>query len=154
MKNNSTTNFIKEITLLALESEGWETVIQNGYIIASKDGEKDLIICCTARRLSSGKVAETMMINAPIGKVQKMERYLDGIDDDCVPCIAFGIIKYNIDKFEIAIVPVEAIKENAEKGGVYSITETGGYYYNYSKLKGNELPPSAILRKKWSADKK
>ena len=116
-------------------------------MFASKDGEqKDLIICCTARCLSQGNFTETKMANATFGKIKKMVDYLDTIDDDCIPCIAFGIIKYTIDDFEIAIIPVEAIKELAQ----YSITECGGYYYNYSKLKDNELHPRAILRKQWS----
>ena len=76
--------------------------------------------------------------------------YLNTIDDDCIPCIAFGIIKYSIDDFELAIIPVKAIKDFAKKGSVYSITESGGYYYNYSKLEDNELPRDAILRQQWS----
>ena len=90
------------------------------------------------------------MINAKFGKIQKMLDYLDTIDDDCIPCIAFGIIKYSIDDFEVAVIPVTVIKELAKKGTVYSTTESGGYYYNFSKLVDNELPPRAILRKQWS----
>lgn len=150
MSIKSTTNFIKELAILALDGDGWDTVFDNGYIFASKDGERDLIICCTARCLSQGKFTESKVVNATFGKIEKMESYLKTIDDDCMLCIAFGIIKYSPDDFEIAIIPVEAIIENAHKGGVYSITDNGGYYYNYSKLNDNELPPSAILRKQWS----
>lgn len=151
MNIKSTVNFIKETTLLALDSNGWDTHFENGYVFASKDGEpKDLIICCKARCLSQGQFTETKMINATFGKIDKMVEYLNTIDDDCIPCIAFGIIKYSIDDFELAIIPVEAIKDLAQKGTVYSITESGGYYYNYSKLEDNELPPRAILRKQWS----
>ena len=151
MNIKSTMNFVKETTILALESKGWDTYFENGYIFASKDGEpKELIICCSARCLSKGKFIETKMINATFGKINKMINYLDSIDDDCIPCIAFGIIKYSVDDFELAIIPVEAIEDLAQKGSVYSITEGGGYYYNYSKLNDNELPPRAILRKQWS----
>lgn len=151
MQIRNTINFIKETTLLTLNDDGWETHFENGYVFASKNGEqKNLIICCTARCLSQGEFTETKMINASFGKVNKMLNYLNSIDDDCIPCIAFGIIKYSIDDFELAIIPVEAIKDLAQKGSVYSITESGGFYYNYSKLKDNELPPRAILRKQWS----
>ncbi len=151
MNIKNTVNFVKETTLLALDSDGWDTHLENGYVFASKDGEaNDLIICCTARCLSQGQFTETKLVNATFGKINKMVDYLKTIDDDCIPCIAFGIIKYSIDDFEIAIIPVAAIKDLAQKGTVYSITESGGYYYNYSKLEDNELPPRAILRKQWS----
>lgn len=151
MNIKSTTNFIKELTILSLASKGWDTHFENGYVFASKDGEpKDLIVCCSARCLSQGKFTETKLINATFGKVDKMLDYLNTIDDDCIPCIAFGIIKYSIDDFELAIIPVKAIKDFAKKGSVYSITESGGYYYNYSKLEDNELPRDAILRQQWS----
>ena len=151
MNTRNTANFIKDITLLALDSDGWETSVENGYIFASKAEEAhDLIICCAARCLSQGDFKETKMINAPFGKVNKMINYLAASDDDCIPCIAFGIIKYSVDEFEVALVPVSAIEDLAQRGSVYSITETGGYYYNYSKLGSGELPPRAILRKEWS----
>lgn len=152
MNIKSTINFIKETTLLALDSKGWDTHSENGYVFASKDGEpKDLIICCSARCLSQGEFIESKMINATYGKVDKMLDYLKTIDEDCIPCIAFGIIKYSIDDFELAIIPVEAIKDLAQKGTVYSMTKNGGFYYNYSKLEHNELPPRAILRQQWSS---
>lgn len=151
MNIKNTMDFVKELTLLALESNGWNAHFENGYVLASKDGEKqDLIICCTARCLSQGNFIESKMVNATFGKIRKMQNYLNTIEDDCIPCIAFGIIKYTIDEFEIAVVPVEVIKDLAEKGTVYSMTECGGYYYNYSKLKAGELPPGAILRKEWA----
>ena len=151
MNIKNTINFMKETTLLALERDGWDAHFENGYVFASKDGEpNDLLICCTARCLSQGQFTETKMINATLGKVNKMLEYLHTIDADCIPCIAFGIIKYSIDDFEVTITPVEAIKDLAQKGSVYSMTEGGGYYYNYSKLADNEFPPRAILRKQWS----
>ena len=129
MNIKNTVNFVKETTLLALDSDGWDTHLENGYVFASKDGEaNDLIICCTARCLSQGQFTETKLVNATFGKINKMVDYLKTIDDDCIPCIAFGIIKYSIDDFEIAIIPVAAIKDLAQKGTVYSITESGGYY--------------------------
>lgn len=151
MNIKSISNFVKELTVLTLNDAGWETYFENGYIFASKDGEpKDLIICCKARCLSTGNFIETKMISATFGKINKMKNYLNTIDSDCIPCIAYGLVKYSIDDIELAIVPISAIEDLAEKGGVYSITENGGYYYNFSKLKDKELPPRAILRKQWS----
>ena len=150
MKTQSTINFVKELTLQALVNDGWDTYLDGGYIIASREGvDKDLLICTTARSLSKGNSVETTPVNCSFGKVNKMIQYLDTIENDCIPCIAFGIIKYTIDDFEISIIPVSAIEEFSKPGSVYSVASSK-YYYNFAKIESGKLPPNAILRKQWN----
>ena len=42
MNIKSTTNFIKELTILSLASKGWDTHFENGYVLLQKMGNQKI----------------------------------------------------------------------------------------------------------------
>lgn len=90
------------------------------------------------------------MVSAKIPKINKLKEVLKNDTYSSIPCISYGIAKYSIDDFELSIVPLSVIENNAKSGGVYSITKNG-YYYNYTQVRENELPIGCIYRKLWKA---
>lgn len=148
---NNTAEFFDELTAATLSNSGWEVEKKSGYVIASREDQKrDLIICTVGRCLSNVNTKETPMVIAKIGKVEKMLRYLDTIPNDCVACISYGVAKFSMNDFELTIVPVDVMRENAKRGGVYSTTDRG-FFYNYTQLEDFEVPTGAIMRKCWKA---
>lgn len=148
---NNTSEFFEELTKAALTNSGWEVELVNGFIRATHpNSEESYLICTVGRSLSDRQKKETPMISAKIPKINKLKEVLKNDTYSSIPCISYGIAKYSIDDFELAIVPLNVIEENAKSGGVYSVTKKG-YYYNYTQIRENEVPIGCVYRKLWKA---
>ena len=148
---DNTAEFFEELTKATLTNSGWEVEEKKGFIYAQHPNRTSIFLCVVGRCLSDVNSKETPMISAKMGKISKMMESMNEIADKPIPCISFGVAKFSMDNFEIAIVPLKAIEDNAKSCSVYSITKNG-YFYNYTQIHDTEIPKDAILRKTWSSN--
>ena len=126
----------RSMIIAALESKGYSVNFEGPYLRAHlNDDVNDLLIYCASKEFS---------------RKTKRETTAEESQDVFNLCIAYSLIKYQITDLEVVILPVQAIENNAEVGGVYS-RSSEKYYYNYDAIKNDELPPGGILRILWSS---
>lgn len=147
--NFNVRNFFEQLLIFNLKSQGFEMEETNTKLIHAYNpsNQEELIISLVTRNLSNKNEKESSVVNASKDVVEKLKSETSLLGRNVITCIAFGIAKYGLDEFELAIIPTELIKNKAVKGGVFSITD-GGYYYDYQKaIQADEN--DLILRKKW-----
>jgi hypothetical protein len=141
----------KSMIIGALESKGYSVNFEGPYLRAHlNDDDNDLLIYCASKEFSRKTKRETTQFKVEDSAINKLKNYADESQDVFNLCIAYSLIKYQITDLEVVIIPVQAIENNAEVGGVYS-RSSEKYYYNYDAIKNDELPPGGILRILWSS---
>lgn len=150
MKLNNTRNYFTELTISVLQEAGWETKLEEGYIIANKNNDEERLVIYVVSNVIGLKESSTSVAKEkPILKLKRKSELLAG---DNTPCISYGIAKKSLTELEVLITPVSAIEEYGYVGGEYS-RASNHYHYNYMKVNENELPKGAILRYCWSGKK-
>ncbi|MFT4452347.1 hypothetical protein [Parvimonas sp. G1425] len=140
--------FFEQLLIFNLESEGYEVLSEGKIIRAYKESTNaELIIALVTRNLSNVKTTETSVVKAATEVVKKLKSETSVLGENSNCCIAFGIAKYGLDEFELAIIPTEIIEKKSVCGGVYAITNLG-YFYDYQKFKADNKE-EMILRKSW-----
>lgn len=147
--NFNVRKFFEQLLIFNLKSQGYEMEEGNSKLIHAYNpsNQEELIISLVTRNLSNKNETESSVINASKDVVEKLKSETTLLGRDVKTCIAFGIAKYGLDEFELAVIPTELIENKAVKGGVFAITD-GGHYYDYQKITiadENDL----VLRKKW-----
>ena len=138
------------LIMAVLEEQGYEVSIgEDGFIQAESEEKDSLLILPKGRCLSDIEKLETAHVCAEEKKVDKLKKKAEELESTCIPCIGFGIGKYSYCNSEICIVPTDILESKAKKGTVYSISSKK-YYYNYTKVEGDAIPPGAILRMNWN----
>lgn len=147
--NFNVRKFFEQLLIFNLKEQGFEMEEGNSKLIHAynPNNEEELIISLVTRNLSNKSEKESSVVNASKDVVEKLKSDISLLGRNSRTCLAFGIAKYGLDEFELAIVPTEVIENKATKGGVFAITN-GGYYYDYQKIEqANEK--DLVLRKKW-----
>lgn len=154
--------------LACLGVEGYEVSFGKTYIEAF-GADNNLVIFPVNRCLSDKQQAETTLVAATEVGVRKfLEHYyidsdlldmtdvsaedfytiIDDVSTVAIPCIAYCVCKYTYADIEICVVPISVIKEKAQRGGVFSISQkTGNLNYDFSKIGEMEILEGVILRK-------
>jgi|GEM_PF-1786206 hypothetical protein len=141
----------RSMIIAALESKGYSVNFEGPYLRAHlNDAVNDLLIYCASKEFSRKTKRETTQFKVEDSAINKLKNYAEESQDVFNLCIAYSLIKYQITDLEVVILPVQAIENNAEVGGVYS-RSSEKYYYNYDAIKNDELPPGGILRILWSS---
>ena len=145
--SSKTTKRLAEAAVIGcLEEVGYDVDEINGYILAQKYGEPDLIIYVTGRALSDNESTPIRVLGNSVKKLNAGSSKRAGT---YIPCIGFFVIKYGIDNMELCIVPITTIMKHGTKGGQYSLSGNN-YHYNFAKVNGDTLPVGSIVRAVWN----
>lgn len=145
--NVNTRNYFIALTCASLIEKGYDTKLDsNGYIIANDNENAKLLIYPMGRKLSDVNEQETTSVHKDEQAIQKLKEIAS---DDFIPCIAFGVAKYDYNDSEVCIVPVKVCEQENERGKLFSYI-SAKYRYNYAKA-GAGTPTNAILRTQWNS---
>ena len=72
MKLNNTRNYFTELTISVLQEEGWETKLEEGYIIANKNNDEERLVIYVVSNVIGLKESSTSVAKEkPILKLKR-----------------------------------------------------------------------------------
>ena len=90
MKLNNTRNYFTELTISVLQEEGWETKLEEGYIIANKNNDEERLVIYVVSNVIGLKESSTSVAKEkPILKLKRKSELLAGDNTPCISSVSY-----------------------------------------------------------------